>query len=88
MVHLATSGDVFQVSLLDGRCAGIRWAKMPTRIPLKSYSAQNSLAAKNHLAPKVSSDQAEKPWPSEMGGFSKDSSTCKMLRTMALMKRF
>lgn len=85
---MATSGDVFQVSLLDGRCAGIRWAKMPTSIPLKSYSAQNSLAAKNHLAPKVSSDQAEKPWPSEMGGFSKDSSTCKMLRTMALMKRF
>lgn len=31
LVHLATSGDIFQVSLLDGRCAGILWAKMPTK---------------------------------------------------------
>lgn len=50
----------FQVSLLEGRCAGIQWAKMPTRIPLKPYSAQNSLAAKNHLPPKVNNDKAEK----------------------------
>lgn len=57
---MATSGDIFQVSLLEGRCAGIQWAKMPTRTPLKFYSAQNSLAAKNHLPLKVNNDKAEK----------------------------
>lgn len=57
LVRVATSGDVFQV----GRCAGIQWAKMPIRIPLKSYSAQNSLTAKSHLHLKVNNGRAEKP---------------------------
>ena len=85
--HLATSGDVLQASLLDGRCAGTSGLKRPPG-PTETLQCAEQPQSRGHPAPKGSSDEAEKPWLSEVGGFSKDSSTCKMLTTMALANSF